>query len=251
MKVAEIAARAILTKTGIPNIDYCLNPYLGCGHACRYCYATFMKKYSGHEEPWGSFVDVKTNAPALLRRELRRRRSGKVLLSSVTDPYQPVEAAYKLTRACLELLAMADLEVSILTKSRMVTRDIDILSRIAKIDVGLTVTTDREDMRELFEPGASTIAARLAALKTLSEKGIPTHAFIGPILPMNPARLVEALGPHVERVLIDRMNYQWKVRDLYRRHDLAWALEPDYFEQAEATLLRGLAAMGVAVEVVS
>jgi len=250
MKIAEIAARTILTKTGIGGLDYCLNPYTGCGHACRYCYATFMKKYSGHEEPWGEFVDAKVNAPDLLKRELRRRRQGEVILSSVTDPYQPLEARFRLTRACLELLAMSDLSVSILTKSALVTRDLDIFKQMGNLEVGLTVTTDREDMRKLFEPHASSIAARIEALKTLKAAGISTHAFIGPLLPMDPEALAEALAPHIERVMIDRMNYPWKVREIYRRHNLTEALEEQYFQDTTEALAHELTSRGVGVEVV-
>ena len=250
MKITEIAARTILTKTGIGGLDYCLNPYTGCGHGCRYCYATFMKKYSGHEEPWGEFVDAKVNAPDLLKRELRRRREGEVILSSVTDPYQPLEARFKLTRACLELLAMSDLSVSILTKSALVTRDLDIFKRMGNLEVGLTVTTDREEMRKLFEPHASSIAARIEALKTLKTAGIATHAFIGPLLPMDPEALAEALAPHIERVMIDRMNYPWKVRETYRRHNLMEALEEQYFQDTTEALAHELTSRGVGVEVV-
>jgi DNA repair photolyase len=248
MNVREITARTILTKTGIYGLDYCLNPYVGCAHGCRYCYATFMKKYSGHTEEWGEFVDAKINAPELLKRELRRGRSGEVILSSVTDPYQPIEAAYRTTRACLEILALSDLKVCLLTKSMLVVRDTDILSRIKGVDVGLTVATDREDMREIFEPAASSIAERVEALKALKQAGIATHAFIGPILPMNPERLVETLAPHINRVLIDRMNYPWKVREVYRRHGLAHTLEPAYFEEVEETLLRRFSELGVRIE---
>ena len=250
MIIGEKMARSILTRTGIPGADYCLNPYTGCGHACVYCYATYMKKYSGHDEPWGEFVDAKINAPDLLRRELRRRREGEVIVSSVTDPYQPVEARFKLTRACLEILAMSDLEVCILTKSALVTRDADILCHMRQVDVGLTITTDREDIRTLLEPGASSIAARLEALAALKARGIPTHAFIGPMLPMNPERLAEAVAPLVTHVLIDRMNYAWRVRDFYLRHKLAAALEDAYFEETEAVLTRTLSKLGVEVRVV-
>jgi DNA repair photolyase len=250
MKISEIAARTILTRTGIGGIDYCLNPYTGCGHGCLYCYATFMRKYSGHEEPWGEFVDAKMNAPELLKRELRRRREGEVILSSVTDPYQPLEARFKLTRACLELLSLSDLAVSILTKSALVTRDLDIFRRIGTLEVGLTVTTDREDVRGIFEPHASSIAARLEALQTLKQAGIRTHAFIGPLLPMDPAKLAEALAPHIECAMIDRMNYPWKVRELYRRHGIMEALDEPYFNDTAEALTHELTSRGVGVEVV-
>jgi len=91
MLIKEINVKTALTKTGIQGFDYCLNPYVGCGHACRYCYASFMKRFTGHIEPWGDFVDVKINAPQVLRKQLQRAKPGSVLISTVTDPYQPLE----------------------------------------------------------------------------------------------------------------------------------------------------------------
>jgi DNA repair photolyase len=140
--------------------------------------------------------------------------------------------------------------VCLLTKSALVVRDIDIFKRMPDVDVGLTITTDREDMRQIFEPGSSTIAARLSALKELKEQGIPTHVFIGPILPMNPAKLIEAIAPYTARVLVDKMNYPWKAREAYVKHNLKWALDPAYFEEIEADLARRLAALGIDAEVV-
>ena len=101
----ELLSRTVLTKTGIPGYDWCLNPYVGCEHGCSYCYASFMKRFTGHLEPWGAFVDAKVNAPEALRRQLRRIRGGSVLVGTVTDPYQPLERTRRLTRGCLEALA--------------------------------------------------------------------------------------------------------------------------------------------------
>ncbi len=95
MKVKEIFAKTILTKTAISGFDYCINPYVGCGHGCRYCYASFMKRFTGHLEPWGEFIDVKVNAPLLLKKQLKRAKPGVVALSTVTDPYQPIEKKYR------------------------------------------------------------------------------------------------------------------------------------------------------------
>jgi DNA repair photolyase len=231
-------------------MDYCLNPYVGCEHACRYCYATYMKKYSGHEEPWGEFVDAKVNATELLKRELRRPRKGEVMLSSVTDCYQPLEARLGLTRACLEILAMSTLKVTALTKSALVVRDIDVFKRMPSVDVGLTIATNREEMRQIFEPHSSPIPARVAALKQLAESGISTYVFVGPILPMDPEKLAEAIGPYTRSVLIDRMNYPWKAREIYIQHNLKWALDPAFFGEMEARLVKSLAARGVETRVV-
>ncbi len=95
MTIKEIKVKSVLTKTGIPGVDYCINPYVGCSHSCRYCYATFMTRYSGHTEAWGEFVDIKVNAPEVLEKEIKRKKKGRVIISSVTDAYQPVEGKYQ------------------------------------------------------------------------------------------------------------------------------------------------------------
>jgi DNA repair photolyase len=250
MKIKEVRARSILSRTRIPGIDYCINCYTGCGHACTYCYATFMKKFTSHPEPWGTFVDVKVNAVDLLKKALRRNVMGEVMMSSVTDAYQPIEKKYELTRGCLELLAQTELDVDILTKSNLVLRDIDILSRMATVDVGLTVTTNREDIKRIFEPASSSIRERLNALKALRKAGISTYVFIGPILPMDPEKLVDSIAPFTDRVLIDRMNYKWKVEETYRKKKMESALKPEFFEDIEQKLVRRLAHHGVRTECV-
>lgn len=126
MRVNEIECKSIISDSGIYSVDYSINPYQGCEHGCRYCYATFMKKYTDHSEPWGSFVDVKANAEEVLERDLRRKKKGSILLSSVTDPYQPVEKKYELTRRILGRLVDTDFSVNILTKSDLIIRDLDL-----------------------------------------------------------------------------------------------------------------------------
>ncbi len=213
----QIEAKSILSKSGIDGITYCVNPYVGCSHGCVYCYASFMKRFTGHREPWGSFVDVKVNAPRLLERQTRRAGAGTIILSSVTDPYQPAEARYRVTRGCLEVLAARRFPVDVLTKSPLVLRDLDLLRTFDNLSVGVTVTTDNDAMRKVFEPGAPPVKARIEALKKLHENGISTYAFIGPVLPMDPEILADKVRPHVERVLIDGMNYPSKTKALYRR----------------------------------
>jgi pyruvate-formate lyase-activating enzyme len=106
LKIREIFAKNVLTKTGIEGYDYCINPYVGCAHGCRYCYATFMKRFTGHAgEKWGSFLDVRVNMPEVLRKELRKKHTGTVLFGSVTDAYNPMEKRYEITRKCLEAIA--------------------------------------------------------------------------------------------------------------------------------------------------
>jgi DNA repair photolyase len=223
----ETQARSILTRSKIPGVDYCINPYTGCLHACRYCYADFMKRFTGHTGRWGSFVDVKVNAPLLLKRELGRKRPGTVMISSVTDPYQPVEKKYRLTRKCLEILIPHRFPVQVLTKSPLVLRDIDLFKRFDHIEVGITITTDDDGMRKAFEPGAPPIVGRIDALRKLHAGGVRTYAFIGPTLPMNPEALAETLAPHVDSILIDRMNYVSKTVSIYRSLNLSRWLDEE------------------------
>ncbi len=243
----EISMKSALSKSGIPGMKYCVNPYVGCAHACRYCYATFMKRFTGHLEPWGTFVDVKTNVSEILRRQLRRSERGTVMLSSVTDPYQPVEAKYQLTRKCLEALAQFQFPVNILTKSPLVTRDIDIISTMKDASVGLTITTENEDMRKLFEPGAPSIASRVEALKKLHKAGIRTYVFIGPLLPMNPEYLTEQIAPFAHSILIDRMNYENKTKALYIKNNIEQWLEHGHMEKIISRLLKGFDHTSVSV----
>jgi DNA repair photolyase len=237
-EIHEINARTILSKSGIPGMDYCINPYVGCVHACKYCYATFMKRFTGHIEPWGSFADVKINAPEILRRQLKRAKRGKVMLSSVTDPYQPVEAKYRIARKCLEVLALYQFPVDILTKSPLVVRDIDIISDLKDAEVGLTITTDDDRIRKIFEPAAPSIPARIEALKKLHKAGIHTYVFIGPILPMNPESLARQIKPYVSRILIDRMNYANKTKVLYKKHKIEKWLDEEFTEKVISRLTK-------------
>lgn len=245
--IQEIKAKSILTRSGIPGVDYCINPYVGCFHGCRYCYATFMKRFTGHTEAWGSFVDVKVNSPEVLQRQLQRKARGRVMISSVTDAYQPIEAKYKLTRKCLEVLLQYQFPVDILTKSPLVLRDLDLIKEFKDIEVGVTVTTNDEKIRKVFEPKAPSITARINTLKKLHNNGINTYAFIGPVLPMNPEALLENINPHVDSIIIDRMNYTSKTLKIYKRMNLSKWLEDGFIENIIQRLENGFAGKPVSV----
>ena len=212
VSVREVHARTMLVKSRIPGVRFAVNPYRGCSHGCAYCYASFMQMHHGRGEGWGRYVDVKVNAPEILERDmecLKPGDRGTVLLSSVCDPYLPQEAEYRLTRRILAMLLNNDLPVSILTKSSLVTRDIDILKRfIISVDVGLTITGLSESDRRLLEPRASPHSERIRALKTLKDAGIKTWAFLGPILPglTDPEKVFSDLEGLVEHVLVDKLN---------------------------------------------
>ena len=190
MDFKEITAKTILVRCGIPGIDYVINPYIGCRFACKYCYASFMGRFVGKTiYDWGEYVYAKVNAPELLKKEIKRLKNkgqGKELfLSSVTDPYQGAEGEYKLTRRCLEILADYGFTgvVSILTKSNLVIRDIDIFKKLKHVIVGLTVTSTDDTISRYFEKNAPASSVRLKTLKILNDNGIKTYAFIGPLLP--------------------------------------------------------------------
>jgi len=177
----EIKVKSALSPSKLPGLDYALNPYRGCEHACIYCYApSVIHRDRGK---WGELIEVKINLPRILSKELRVKRKGVVGLGTVTDPYQPAEKKYEITRRCLELLLMHDFPVCIQTKSSLVLRDMDLLKRFSKLEVGVTLTTHDEGVREKLEPGASSVVERLNALSELRKNGINTWVFLGPVMP--------------------------------------------------------------------
>jgi len=248
VKIKEVRAKSILNKSKI--FDYCVNPYTGCQVNCRYCYARlFMRRYSGHSEPWGEFVDVKVNAPELLRRQLLRAKKGTVWLSSVCDPYQPLEERYRLTRQCLEILAEARFPVNIQTKRTLVLRDLDIIERFEEIEVGMTLTTEDERIARMFEPGASPVGERISALEKIHSRGIRTFVFVGPLLPGGPEGLISALAGRVDKVLVDRMNYLETVIGLYRKLGLSESATDEFFREQGQRIVREAAKRGLPCEI--
>jgi DNA repair photolyase len=236
LKVREVKAKGVLNKSKI--FDYCLNPYTGCQMNCRYCYARlFMRRYSGHSEAWGEFVDVKVNAPELLKQQLVKAKMGTVWISSVCDPYQPLEERYALTRRCLKELAQKQFPINIQTKSDLVLRDVDLLREFETIEVGFTITTDDEHVAKYFEPRAPSVEKRLSALEKIHSSGIRTFAFVGPLLPGNPERLIQHLEEKTDKVFIDRMNYAYSVRGFYHRLGLEREMSDEFFSDYKRRLV--------------
>ncbi|MCK7462185.1 MAG: radical SAM protein [Sphingobacterium sp.] len=247
--VREIEAKSILNASKIH--DYCVNPYTGCEVGCVYCYAAlFMRRYSGHGEPWGEFVDVKVNAPALLAKQIVKAKQGTIWFASVCDPYQPLEERYGLTRRSLEALIGRDFPVEIQTKSARVRRDLDVIRRLSDVEVGFTIATDDETIAGMFEPKASPVEERVEVLREFKAAGVSTFAFAGPLLPGNPERLATFLAGAVDRVLIDRMNYVPAVKAFYARCGLLDALSDTFFRTQSARLAKSLRARGICVETV-
>jgi DNA repair photolyase len=237
----EICARSILSKSQV--FDYVVNPYVGCQHSCTYCYARFMKRFTRHREPWGEFVDAKINAPDLLTHEMSKKTPGRVWVSGVCDPYQPLEKAYELTRKCLEILVQYDWPITVQTKSPLVSRDADLLRRSDKIEVGLSVTTADDEIGKVFEPGAPSVKERIAALEELHLAGIRTFAMIAPMLPGAEALACQLSGK-VDYVLVDKMNYHYGDW-VYRKHHLEYAMSHDFFFSRGQELVSAFAEQGI------
>lgn len=179
MIVKDIEVKSVLTKSNLPVADYSVNPYVGCEHACKYCYASFMKRFSKHSEPWGSFVDIKH------WKEIKNpgRYAGKELfIGSVCDPYQPLEETACRTRSLLEQMQGSGCSVSIATRSDLVLRDLDLIKTFPNARVSWSINTLDEDFKNDMDRAVS-IERRLAAMRTFHEAGVRTTCFISPIFP--------------------------------------------------------------------
>ncbi len=180
MRLIEVQARQIFTQTKLPGTGKCyaINQYVGCQHACLYCYAKFICKW----KPYGSFgtwVEAKVNAPDLVKGMLV---NGEIVMSTVSDPYQAIEAKLELTRRLLEA-SERKLKYGILTKSPLILRDIELLKEFPFLTAGLTINGFDAGIEKLFEPNAPRTRARINALQKLSEEGINSYAFLSPIIP--------------------------------------------------------------------
>ncbi len=210
LAVREVRCKSLLNRRGID--DYSFNCYTGCAHGCVYCYARFMQRFHPHQEPWGRFVDVKVNAAEVLARQLRRLRPGSVFTCSACDGWQGVERHYKLTRRCCRMLLEGGFSLNVLTKSKLVLRDLDLFAG-REVSVGVTITTPSEAEARLWEPRASGVSARLRVLREAKAAGLKTVVMFGPLLPAI-SDTPEALGrlfalareAEVDRIWTDALN---------------------------------------------
>lgn len=178
MKIIKTQAKEIFTKSKLPGCDFVINPYVGCGHNCTYCYARFIAKWRKFG-PWGTWVEAKENAPELVK---NRQIKGHVFMSSICDAYQPIEKDLEITRKILENMDK-NIHLSILTKSDLVLRDIDLFKKFKNIEVGMTINDFSGGIKNLLEPHSPNFENRIKALKTLHKNDIKTYAFISPIIP--------------------------------------------------------------------
>lgn len=204
--IREIECKSVLSKSKISS--YAVNCYVGCLHACVYCYARYMKRFTEHTEPWGKFVDVRINAPFILEKELNRASPGQVIMSSVCDGWQPLEQNYEVSRRCLNLLLRYGFPVTILTKNALVRNDFDILEG-ENVKLGATITTMDENLRRKIEPGASKTIERINVLKEAADRGIRVWVFIGPLMPFlsDTEENINAIFKALEGLKLDRIYY--------------------------------------------
>ena len=182
IKVNHIETKSVMTKSNTPLGGYSVNPYVGCPHACKYCYASFMKRFTGHTEPWGTFMDVK-HWPAI--KDPKKYAGQKIVIGTVTDGYNPLEETYQNTRKLLTELKDSGGDIVICTKSDLVLRDLDLLKEINK-NCRLTVSWSVNTLDEAFKDdmdAAASIGRRLAAMKEIYDAGIRTICFISPVFP--------------------------------------------------------------------
>lgn len=249
LKINRIKSKSILTKSGLPGADWVINPYNGCLFGCMYCYAAQIARWKHPNEEWGSYLDVKINAPEILKNELEKlekklktKNFGSIFFSSVTDPYVGLEVKYRLTRKCLEVLADFGYEdeIGIQTKSPLILKDVDVLKKLKNVSVGFTVTTLDDKVSRFMEVMAPPVSARIKALKELHKQGIKTYAFVGPILPYFTARKdrlkelldkLEEVG--VSEIWFEHINLNSKIRS--RLYDFLNKKSPElipYFDKS-------------------
>jgi DNA repair photolyase len=181
MEIKHIQCKTALSPSSLPGLSYSLNPYRGCQHRCTYCYAPHVLRI--HRKFWDTKIEVKTNIPLILAKELPRKKLGVIGISTVTDPYQPLEQKYQLTRSCLKQLLQYDFPTHIQTKSALVTRDIDLLLKFTDSQVMFSIGTLHDDERRLLEPYSSSIKDRVNALRKCADGGLKTSVFFGPVYP--------------------------------------------------------------------
>lgn len=210
VRAYEVKATTALPRSNLPGLDYALNPYVGCEHDCVYCFAPDVL----HKDvtKWGKEIGVRSNLPKLLAKEIKNKR-GVIGIGTVTDPYQPLEKSCLITRKCLMEIVRHDNPISVLTKSDLVVRDIELIGETKSPEVGITITSVDDRISQAFEPGATLPSKRLEALRQLTASGLNTYAMVGPVLPMLSERdfyeLVRSIAnTGTKRIMIDRMRYR-------------------------------------------
>ena len=239
LTVKKIRVKNILTKSNLPVSDFSVNPYVGCPHACKYCYASFMKRFTNHAEPWGEFVDVKFWDEI---KNPQKYRGKSFFMSSVTDPYNPQEKFFKRTRAFLENFQGVDINLNLQTKSDLVLRDADLICSFPNVRVGFSINTLDENFQADMD-NAVSIERRIAAMKKLHELGVVTTCFISPIFPgiTNVKAIIAAVKDFCNLIWLENLNLRGNFKptilayvkekypqifplykEIYRRNDMSY-----------------------------
>lgn len=252
--IQEIEVKSILSKSNLPVCEYSVNPYVGCTHACKYCYASFMKRFTNHPEPWGEFLDVKH------WKEIKnpKKYTGKELfIGSVTDPYNPQEEQFERTKALLEQLKGSGAKLSIATKSDLVLRDLDLIKTFPDARVSWSVNTLDEVFKDDMDQAVS-IERRLAAMKAFHKAGVRTTCFISPIFPgiTDVKAIIERAREHCNLIWLENLNLRGSYKavimeyikgkypallplyqDIYSRNDRSYweSLDTELKEYADQT----------------
>lgn len=231
----EIEVKDYLTKSNLPACDYVINPYVGCPHGCKYCYASFMKRFTGHSEEWGTFIDIKRCSKPISKKKLKGKT---VFIASVTDCYNPYEEKYCITQSILKQLLDAECTVSISTKASLILRDVELLKQFKDASVAMSINTLDESFKSDMD-NASSIAARMNTLKVLHENGIHTVLFMSPIFPAitDYKEIIEKSRPFVDEYWFENLN----LRGEYKARILKYINEkyPQYIDLYKQIYVKG------------
>ncbi|HAA86566.1 MAG TPA: radical SAM protein [Kosmotogaceae bacterium] len=227
--VKSIRVKTAVSRTKIPVADFTVNPYIGCSIGCKYCFARFIGPFKSHGSEWGKDIFVKENIAECLRKGIDRFPRGVFFVSTVCDAYQHVEKQTMLTRRILEILVSRGFPIFMMTKSSLITRDIDLLQQAKELRVMISITTDRDDVIKALEPGGTGFAERLNTLKTLRDAGIDAGVFVGPVLPMNQQFVAEKIAELTNHVTLDPLNYPWQVKGIFRERGWHYWLTRESF----------------------
>jgi DNA repair photolyase len=204
LNIKQIEVRNYVTKSKLPDADYVINPYIGCPHACMYCYASYMKRFTNHSEDWGCFLDVKRAIEPI---DLDKIKDKTVVISSVTDCYNEYEEKYEVTKNILEQLIHADSKIQVITKSDLILRDIELLKQIKNLTVIISLNTTDENFKNDMDK-APSIKKRISTLKSLKQHQIKTVLFMSPIFPYisDFKALIEQTRPYVDEYWFENLN---------------------------------------------
>lgn len=206
-----ITCKSAISHSNLPGLDYSLNPYFGCEHGCIYCYSPSVFYDDKVAKDWGRFVKAKINIVEILSNQLKRLPKGTVGISTVTDPYQPLEAKLQLTRKCIELLSTYKFPVSIQTKSPLILRDKDLI-KSERFEVGFTITTLNDDLAKKLQPRAPLPSSLVQIIEEFSNEGINTWIFLGPIIPKinddedNLLQIIDLAKKTKSEIIYDKLN---------------------------------------------